>query len=107
MSGCNSDYIIKYYASGLETLEEGGSVSKKKMIVKIAMEYCHLGSVREIMKTLGTPLQEGQIVCIAHDVLKGLEYLHSNRKIHRDIKSDNILVNENGEAKLGSKFFCL
>lgn len=43
---------------------------------------------------------EEEIATILCDTLKGLEYLHYRRKIHRDIKAGNILLNTEGHAKL-------
>ncbi|KAK2559950.1 Serine/threonine-protein kinase 3 [Acropora cervicornis] len=45
-------------------------------------------------------LAEEEISCILKYTLKGLEYLHLRRKIHRDIKAGNILLNAEGHAKL-------
>jgi len=52
------------------------------------------------MSVLGTTLNEEQIAAILVSSVKGLEYLHSTRLIHRDIKSGNILVNDEGQVKL-------
>ena len=65
------------------------------------MEYCAGGSVTDIMSKLKRPLSESQISLICEATLRGLDYLHSTGKIHRDIKPDNILLNAAGEAKLG------
>lgn len=65
------------------------------------MEYCGAGSVSDLMRITGKTLNENQISVVLRDALKGLEYLHSVRKIHRDIKAGNILLNQKGEGKLG------
>lgn len=46
-------------------------------------------------------LQEEHISIIMSSVLKALNYLHSDRKIHRDIKAANILITEGGQVKVG------
>jgi serine/threonine kinase 3 len=69
-------------------------------LLQIVMEYCGAGSVSDIMRLRKKTLSEDEIATILCDTLKGLEYLHRRRKIHRDIKAGNILLNTEGHAKL-------
>ncbi|CAB0004154.1 unnamed protein product [Nesidiocoris tenuis] len=89
MQQCDSPYVVKYYGSYFKNTD-----------LWIVMEYCGAGSVSDIMRLRKKTLSEDEIATILCDTLKGLEYLHLRRKIHRDIKAGNILLNTEGHAKL-------
>ncbi len=47
------------------------------------MEYCAAGSVIDLLRITKKVLNEFEIASVAFATLKGLEYLHDNKKIHR------------------------
>lgn len=49
------------------------------------MEYCQAGSIDDLIKQSG-PLDEKSVAYVLSELLLALEYLHSERKIHRDVK---------------------
>uniref|UniRef100_A0A5S6R2W3 non-specific serine/threonine protein kinase n=1 Tax=Trichuris muris TaxID=70415 RepID=A0A5S6R2W3_TRIMR len=89
MQQCDSPFVVKYYGSYFKNSD-----------LWIVMEYCGAGSVSDLMRIRKKTLNEDEIALILRDVLTGLQYLHSRRKIHRDIKAGNILLNMEARAKL-------
>ncbi|XP_006639736.1 serine/threonine-protein kinase 4 [Lepisosteus oculatus] len=89
MQQCNSPHVVRYYGSYFKNSD-----------LWIVMEYCGAGSVSDIIRLRNKTLTEDEIATILQSTLKGLEYLHFMRKIHRDIKAGNILLNSEGQAKL-------
>ncbi|XP_017146907.1 mitogen-activated protein kinase kinase kinase kinase 5 isoform X3 [Drosophila miranda] len=88
MRDCRHPNIIAYYGSYL-----------RRDKLWICMEFCGGGSLQDIYQVTG-PLSENQIAYMCRETLKGLEYLHSMGKMHRDIKGANILLTEYGDVKL-------
>ena len=86
---CSHPNIVRYYGS-----------CRAVDALWIAMEYCAGGSVSDVMHALERPLEESMIAYICGEALKGLAYLHSNGRVHRDIKCGNILLTEQGDVKL-------
>ncbi|KAK5773549.1 hypothetical protein RI543_005178 [Arxiozyma heterogenica] len=70
----------------------------------IIMEYMEGGSLTDIIQYC--ILSEGQMGAVCRETLKGLQFLHSQGVLHRDIKSDNILLSMDGDIKLTDFGFC-
>ncbi|CDW79030.1 serine threonine protein kinase [Stylonychia lemnae] len=66
----------------------------------IFLEFMDGGCLTPIVEERKGNISEGVCSYILYQTLMGLNYLHSRNIVHRDIKSDNILVNEHGDLKL-------
>ena len=74
----------------------------------VVMEYLDGGALTDLLVTSTgeTRMSEQQIATVCKSVLKALAYLHSHGVIHRDIKSDSILLSTDGFVKLSDFGFC-
>ena len=85
--------IIKYYSSFLE-----------KEILYIIMEYAELGDLYSLIKHYkkhSKYFDEIDLWRISSEILLGLEYLHSQNIIHRDIKCLNLFITKDRHIKIG------
>uniref|UniRef100_A0A8C7WDB7 non-specific serine/threonine protein kinase n=1 Tax=Oncorhynchus mykiss TaxID=8022 RepID=A0A8C7WDB7_ONCMY len=88
VKSCKHRNIVAYYGSYIQANK-----------LSICMEFCGGGSLQDVYHVTG-PLSELQIAFICREMFQGLDYLHGQKKIHRDIKGANILLNDQGEVKL-------
>ena len=87
MAQCDSPHVTRYYGSYVDGTK-----------LWLIMEYVGGGSVLDMLDA--GPIDEAQIATILCETLKGLDYLHTQGKIHRDIKAANILLSRTGDVKL-------
>ncbi|XP_074601593.1 MAP4K3-like protein hppy isoform X3 [Brevipalpus obovatus] len=88
MKECRHPNIVAFFGSYL-----------RRDKLWICMEYCGGGSLQGLYSTIGR-LPESHIAFVCRETLRGLAYLHSMGKMHRDIKGANILLTDEGDVKL-------
>ncbi|KAI1918445.1 hypothetical protein LOZ65_004901 [Ophidiomyces ophidiicola] len=87
LATCASPYVTQYKTSFLR--------GHKLWIV---MEFLGGGSCLDLLKP--GSFNEAHIAIVCHQLLLGLDYLHQEGKIHRDIKAANVLLAQTGKVKL-------
>ncbi|KAG5922333.1 hypothetical protein E4U53_003714 [Claviceps sorghi] len=87
LSELQSPHVTKYYGSYAKGAE-----------LWIVMEFCAGGSCADLMKP--GLIGEDYIAIILRELLLGLDYLHSDKKLHRDVKAANVLLGAGGQVKL-------
>ncbi|KAM9466936.1 protein kinase containing Z-DNA binding domains [Clarias gariepinus] len=84
--------------SGISSLSLNGSY------LFIQMEFCEGGTLtswiedRNFMRKQRNTVETNKIF---YEIIRGVEYIHSEKLIHRDLKPDNILFTANGKVKIG------
>lgn len=72
----------------------------------IITEFCEGGDLYKILKTSTSGLPEPLVACFGHQIAKAMARLKEAKIVHRDIKSENILL-QKGQCKLGDFGFAV
>jgi len=71
---------------------------KNAIYAVIELMECNL---TQLLKRMAGSIPEELMAYILREICQGLAFLHESHRIHRDIKSDNILIDLDGNVKLG------
>lgn len=92
---CSCKHIVGYLDTFMRELNG-------RSALWLVMEHCELGSVLDLMRRSGRPLDEPQVAWVCACVLGALQFMHEELKaIHRDVKAANVLITGKGEVRLG------
>lgn len=72
----------------------------------VVMEFMDGGALTALIEKNQGTITEPQIALILYEISKGLAHLHSKNIIHRDVKSDNVLISIKGEIKISDFGYC-
>ncbi|RXW15766.1 hypothetical protein EST38_g10082 [Candolleomyces aberdarensis] len=95
---------LKFESDTLKDLDHPNIVQylgfeESEDFLSIFLEYVPGGTISELLRQHGR-FREEVTTSFLHQILQGLDYLHSRNILHRDLKADNILVEELGVCKI-------
>lgn len=90
--------IVRYLGSVRQTEEDDPALL-------IFLEFMPSGSIKAVLGKFG-PYGQGLVRKYTRQILEGLDFLHSERVVHRDVKGANILIDAAGDAKLADFGAC-
>lgn len=90
--------IVKYYGCIRQEKEDDPALL-------IFLEFLPSGSIKGVLSKFG-PYGPGLVRKYTRQILEGLEFLHSEKIVHRDVKGANILIDGAGDAKLADFGAC-
>lgn len=89
--------IARYYGTFIKKSITPGKDDQ----IWLVMEFCGGGSLTDLIRGCkNRSIKEEWIGIISREILLGINYLHSNHIIHRDIKGQNVLLTEQGDVRL-------
>lgn len=91
MKKLHNQHIVRFYES-----------FQARNKLNIVMEFCENGDLGQYLKKqMGKHLRESQIWKFFIQMSLGLQYLHANRILHRDIKTINMFLDSQNSIKIG------
>lgn len=95
MHQASCEFVLRFHGN-YQGCPPGGTSTQKGLV----MEFMETGSVESLQKDLSGPPLWPLICRLAHQVAVGMNFLHSQKLMHHDLKPSNILLNVDLNAKL-------
>lgn len=98
MEEASCEYVLRVYG-----IYQGPPVQSPPLQQGIVMEFMGKGSVQSLQEDLGSPPPWPLAFRLAHEVALGMNFLHTRKLMHQDLKPSNVLLNDDLKAKVCSR----